>query len=105
MHVEMIAEIRRKVADGLYEYAQHAMDQSILRHITVEELRDAIASGQIIEDHPDDKYGPSCLMLGFTRSSRPLHIGCSYPSRPLLKIITIYEPDPGQWIGFKVRRP
>ena len=74
MHAEMIAEIRRKVAEGLYEYSQHAMDQSILRHITVEELRDAIASGQIIEDYPDDKYGPSCLMLEFTRSSRPLHI-------------------------------
>jgi len=74
MHAEMIAEIRRKVAEGLYEYSQHAMDQSILRHITVEELRDAIASGQIIEDYPDDKYGPSCLILEFTRSSRPLHI-------------------------------
>ncbi|NCR91689.1 MAG: hypothetical protein GPJ05_22305 [Microcystis aeruginosa G13-10] len=33
-----------------------------------------------------------------------IHIHCSYPSRPLLKIITLYEPDPNLWIDFKSRR-
>jgi hypothetical protein len=59
---------------------------------------------EIIEDYPDDKYGPSCLILGFTRGGRPLHIQCSYPSRPLLKIITLYEPDPDLWDGFRRRK-
>jgi hypothetical protein len=63
-----------------------------------------LAQGEIIEDYPDDKYGPSCLVLGFTRSARPLHIQCSYPSRPLVKIITLYQPDPDKWIEFTRRK-
>src|SRR5437870_825135 len=75
------------------------------RHISVQELRDAIAVGEVMQDHPDDKYGPSCLVFGFTLANRPLHIRCSDPSRPLVKIITLYEPDPRRWVDFKVRRP
>ncbi len=100
----MIENIRTKVEQGLFELPQHAVDQSILRHISVAEVREAIASGEVIEDYPDDKYGPSCLILGFSRAGRPLHIGTCYPSRPLVKIITLYEPDPRRWIEFRRRR-
>jgi len=87
----MMEEIRTKIAQGQFEFSQHAVDQSIIRHISVQELREAIADGQVIEDYPDDKYGPSCLILGFTLADRPLHIQCSYPSHPLIKIITLYD--------------
>lgn len=100
----MIEQIRTKIQARQYEFSKHAVDQSILRQISVQELREALANGEIIEDYPDDKYGPSCLILGFTHTGRPLHIQCSYPSRPLVKIITLYEPDPTQWIDFRVRR-
>jgi len=76
-----------------------------LRRIGVRELREAIEIGEIIEDYPDDKYGPSCLIFGLTTGNRPLHVQCSYPSRPLLKVITLYEPDEDLWIDFKVRKP
>ena len=85
----MIEEIREKIVQNRFEYSQHAVDQSIIRHIAVSELREAIAHSEIIEDYPYDKYGPSCLILGFTHRHRPLHIQCSYPSRPLMKIITL----------------
>ena len=100
----MIEEIRTKIQVGQFEFSKHAVDQSILRQISVQELREAIANGEIIEDYPEDKYGPSCLILGFTQAGRPLHVQCSYPSRPLVKIITLYEPDPSRWIDFRVRR-
>jgi hypothetical protein len=100
----MIEEIRTKIQVGQFEFSKHAVDQSILRQISVQELREAIANGEIIEDYPEDKYGPSCLILGFTQAGRPLHVQCSYPTRPLVKIITLYEPDPSQWIDFRVRR-
>lgn len=99
-----LEQIREKVAQGQFEFSQHAVDQSIIRHIRVHELREAIARGEIIEDYPYDKRGPSCLILGFTLADRPLHIQCSYPSRPLVKIITLYEPDPKLWTNFKFRR-
>ncbi|MBI4630848.1 MAG: DUF4258 domain-containing protein [Chloroflexi bacterium] len=100
----LVEEIRTKIKSDKFEFSQHATDQSILRHIGVQELREAIASGEIIEDYPDDKYGPSCLIFGKTESKRPLHVQCSYPSRPLLKIITLYEPEPELWIDFKIRK-
>lgn len=100
----MIEEIQSKIRASQFEFTKHAVDQSILRHITIEEVEQALISGEIIEDYPDDKYGPSCLILGLTRTGRPLHVQCSYPSRPLIKIITAYEPDPAHWVEFKVRR-
>ena len=100
----MIDEIRRRVARGDFEFSQHAVDQAIIRHISVQELRDAIAGGEVIEVYPEDKYGPSCLIFGMTRAGRPIHVQCSDPSRPTVKIVTVYEPDPALWIEFKVRR-
>jgi len=63
-----------------------------------------LGPAEIIEDYPDDKYGPSCLILGFTRRGRPLHVQCSYPSRPLVKIVTLYEPDDDLWTDFRRRK-
>ena len=100
----MIDEIRGRVARGDFEFSQHAVDQAIIRHISVRELREAITGGEVIEVYPEDKYGPSCLIFGMTRMGRPIHVQCSDPSRPLVKIITVYEPEAALWIEFKVRR-
>jgi hypothetical protein len=100
----MIEQIRAKISENAFEFTRHATDQSILRKITISEVREAIQNAQIIEDYPDDKYGPSCLILGYTLKKRPLHIQCSYPSRPVLKVITLYQPDPALWVDNKVRR-
>jgi len=101
----MIDDIKQKTATGQYEYSKHAVDQTIKRRIAVYEIAEAIASQSlIIEDYPDDKYSPSCLILGFTEAGRPLHIQCSYPDRSLVKIITAYEPDKELWIDYKIRR-
>ena len=59
---------------------------------------------EIIEDYPDDKYAPSCLLLGFTENGRPLHIQVSYIDAALVKIITVYEPDELEWIDFSQRK-
>jgi hypothetical protein len=61
----LVDNIRNKIEKQNYEFSKHAVDQSILRDITVNELEEAIRNQtEIIEDYPDDKYGPSCLILG-----------------------------------------
>ncbi len=100
----MIDEIRTKIAVDEFEFSKHAVDQTIIRRVSVTEIREAIAKGEIIEDYPDDKYGPSCLIYGKTAGGRAIHVQCSYPSRQVMKIITVYEPDPERWIEFNVRR-
>lgn len=103
--MDMLQQIQRRILRRQYEFSKHAVDQTIIRDISVAELEQAISGrSEIIEDYPGDKYGPSCLILGFTKSGRALHIQCSHPSRPLIKIITLYEPDPNLWTDFRVRK-
>lgn len=102
--MDLIGEIRSKIAADQFEFSQHAVDHAILRKINIAELREALAGGEVIEDYPDDKYGPSCLIFGWTLARRPLHVQCSYPSRPLIKIVTVYEPDVNLWDEYRVRR-
>ncbi len=100
-----ISEIVAKIKDGKYEFSKHAVDQSIVRDIGVSEIGQAmLKNALIIEDYPNDKYGPSCLILGYTHSGRALHIQCSYPNRSLIKIITLYQPDPELWIDDRIRK-
>ncbi len=100
-----IEKIIAKIKKREYELSKHAVDQSIIRDIAVSEVEQAILGNpSIIEDYPNDKYGPSCLVLGYTKGKRPLHIQCSYSSRPLVKIITLYQPSPELWIDNEVRK-
>jgi hypothetical protein len=101
----LLDDIREKFAARQYEFSKHAVDQTIIRGISVAELEEAISNrSEVIEDYPEDKYGPSCLVLGFTIGGRPLHIQCSYPSRPLIKIVTVYEPGSDLWIDRRIRK-
>ena len=102
--MSLIGEVQQRIQSEQFEFSKHAVDQSIIRRISVQEVREAVAAADLIEDYPEDKYGPSCLLFGRTKAGRPLHIQCSYPMRPLLKIITLYEPDAARWIDFKTRR-
>jgi hypothetical protein len=102
--MDLIVEIRAKVAESGFELSQHAAIKSTARGITALEVQQAIARAEVIEDYPNDKYGPSCLLFGWTTQGRPLHIQCTYPSRTILKIITVYEPDAETWIDLRQRR-
>jgi hypothetical protein len=101
----ILEDIRGKILRRQYELSKHAVDQSVIRNISITDVEEAISGrSEVVEDYPKDKYGPSCLILGFTKAGRPLHMQCSYPSRSLIKVITLYEPDPKLWIDFKLRK-
>ena len=73
------------------------------RSITTRELEEAVTEGEVIEDYPEDKYRPSCLILGMTSAGRTLHIQCSEPM-PEVIVVTCYDPDPGEWENYRRRR-
>jgi hypothetical protein len=97
-------DIRRKLSAGEFEFSRHAFKRAVERNISDAEIRETGAQARIIEDYPDDKYAPSSLLLGFTTAGRPLHIQVSHVDSDLLKIITIYEPDPAEWYDYARRR-
>ena len=55
----MLENIKEAIKRHQFEYGLHAVDQSTLRKITVTEMREAVNVGEIIENYPEDKYGPS----------------------------------------------
>jgi Domain of unknown function (DUF4258) len=99
--LEMLCQ---QLSRGEFELSRHAFRRAVERNIRETEIRQAGANAKIIEDYPDDKYSPSCLLLGFTEEERPLHIQVSYIESDLVKIITLYEPDEDEWIDFAQRR-
>lgn len=102
--MKTLDEIRRQLAAGDFEFSRHAFKRAIERNISTIEIQEAGAQAGIIEDYPDDKYAPSCLLLGFTAAARPLHMQVTYVESDRLKIITIYEPDPIEWYDYARRR-
>jgi hypothetical protein len=102
--MKTLDDIRRQLAAGEFEFSRHAFKRAIERSISESEIQQAGARANIIEDYPDDKYAPSSLLLGFTVAGRPLHIQISHVDSDLLKIITIYEPNPAEWYDYARRR-
>lgn len=99
MDLDAIRDLARQ---RLLIFTEHAIRQMIKRQITDDEVCDAILGGEIIENYPDDKYSPSCLLFGKTRAGRPLHVQCSAP--PRVRVVTVYQPDPAEWIDNRLRR-
>ncbi len=102
--MKTLQEIQKQLSVGQFEFSRHAFKRAIERNISELEIKQAGENAQIIEDYPDDKYSPSCLLLGFTKSERPLHLQISRMESDLVKIITIYEPDKTQWTNNYTKR-
>ncbi|XZN91315.1 MAG: DUF4258 domain-containing protein [Microcoleus sp.] len=102
--MKKIEEIRDRLQAGQFEFSRHAFRRTVERNISEQEIREVGENVIIIEDYPEDKYSPSCLLLGFTRSGKVLHIQVSRQQSEISKIITIYEPEPDRWIDYSQRR-
>jgi len=73
--------------------------------ITDEEVGEAVESAELLEEYPDDRLYPTCLLFGFTRSGRPLHLVAAYDKMERQAIVvTVYQPDPRKWEGYRRRR-
>ncbi|MBI1927989.1 DUF4258 domain-containing protein [Candidatus Poribacteria bacterium] len=97
-----ITEIQDKIQKGEYRISDHATKRMLQRSIDRFEVMEAILNGEIIEEYPQDKYSPSCLIYGKTKAGRDLHVQVSLP--PKVVVITRYEPDAEEWIDCRMRR-
>ena len=96
--------IRAAFAAGRFDFTEHAAERAVERNISQQEIWEAGSQAITIEEYPDDKYGPTRLLLGFTEVGRPLHIQVGDSPSPLVRIITLYEPDPTEWQDYERRR-
>jgi hypothetical protein len=92
----LIETIKRQVRAGNYRFTIHAFERCVERSISPNQVKSSILAGEIIENYPDDKYGPSCLIYGVTGEGKILHVQCSI--KPVW-IVTAYDPTlrPEEW--------
>ena len=87
----LLDEIRRLFRRETLIVTMHCMKRMSERGIELSEIKQAIMTGDIIEDYPDDFPYPSCLILG-----RGLHVVAGIGDGHLW-LITAYLPDNDQW--------
>lgn len=75
----------------------HAIRRMFERQISVDDVRQALTTGQTIEEYPEDVPYPSRLVLGLA-GNRPIHVVAAHNREDEeVVVITAYEPDPAQW--------
>ena len=70
-----IETIKAKVKSNEFVLSQHAHEERQAESISIDDIKVAVLSGEIIENYPEDKRGESCLILGYS-NVRPIHIVC-----------------------------
>jgi hypothetical protein len=74
------------------------------RNLTSQLLHDAVNSLEIIETYEHDKYLPSFLLRAECRGIQ-FHVQIATDSEgDNVRVVTMYVPDPDEWIEGRVRR-
>ena len=92
-----LEQLRRQAATENVRITQHAHREMVEEEITLNELLEAIVTGQVLENYPEHLRGACGLVNGTTEEGRPLHIVCT-TALPVLIIITAYEPKVPRWV-------
>jgi len=100
-----IGDIVDAVRNHRIRITDHADEEAQADRLTFDEIVVSVFQGEIIEEYPDDKPYPSCLVYGDTFSGAPVHSVWAYnQENHWAVLITVYRPDPQRWMNWRVRR-
>lgn len=88
--------LRRLCASGAIRWTGHVVKRLLQRGIAQADVVQAIMTGEIIEQYPEDYPNPSCLTLGLTVAGVPIHVVCGQGEEEVW-MITAYYPDSNVW--------
>ncbi|MCK4815507.1 DUF4258 domain-containing protein [bacterium] len=104
-YVFNIENIREAIRSNRVRISDHADEEAEADQLTFDEIYFSVFQGEIIENYPDDKPYPSCLIFGKTFRGEPIHSVWGYNKQNNWGVlITVYRPDPEIWIDSKKRR-
>ena len=98
-----IGAIRESVSHYGLILTAHADEEAREEDISIEEIHQAIEYGEIIEDYPQHRRGPCCLINSRVSNSRNIHLVITTDKVPP-RVITVYEPKKPYWITPEQRR-
>jgi hypothetical protein len=84
--------IKECIRGPKYYYSKHGDIERQNDNLTIVEIEEALLQGSILEHYPDTGRGASCLMVGFTKKGKPVHIVCGRRGDSLV-VITVYIPS------------
>lgn len=97
---DLIAAVRKSQV----RITDHADEEAVDDELTFDEIYYSVMHGEIIEEYPNDKPYPSCLVMGGNFAGEPIHSVWAYnSSNGWAVLITVYRPAPERWIDWKVR--
>jgi Domain of unknown function (DUF4258) len=100
-----IGEIVDAIRDNRLRITDPADEEAEADRLSFDEIFFSVFRGEIIEQYPDDKPYPSCLVYGATFSGEPVHSVWGYNrDNRWVVLITVYRPDPGRWVNWRSRR-
>lgn len=91
-----IADLQELCDRGAVRWTAHVLKRLLQRGISQTDVIQAIQSGEIIEQYPDDYPYPSYLLLGADAAGVSLHVCCGRGPDELW-VITAYRPDADKW--------
>jgi hypothetical protein len=97
--------IQRCVRERRVYWSYHVNMRMQERYITRGQVFDAVATYEVVESYPHDKYLPSYLVYAMA-GGMVFHVLFAVDSEgDNVRVITAYHPDPNQWSSdFKTRR-
>lgn len=99
-----IEDIVVAISNSRIRITDHADEEAVDDQLTFDEIYFSVMHGEIIEDYPNDKPYPSCLIMGKSFAGEPIHSVWAYNAdNEWVVMITVYRPDPARWIDWKVR--
>jgi hypothetical protein len=100
-----IDDIVNAIQRNLVRISDHADEEAEADEFSFDEIYFSVMHGEIIEDYPDDRPYPSCLIYGMTFSGDPVHSVWAYnEENQWAVLITVYRPDPDRWINWRKRK-
>jgi hypothetical protein len=100
-----IEAIIESIRSSKIRITDHADEQAYADHLSFDEILISISAGETIEQYPEDRPYPSCLILSKNPKGEPIHTVWAHNSETRSSIlITVYRPDPEIWIDGKTRR-
>jgi len=100
-----ISDIVDAIRSGRIRITDHADEEVQNDRLSYEEIFFSVFTGKLIENYPEDKPYPSCLVYGRTFKDEPVHSVWAYNEETQWAVlITVYRPDPARWINWRERR-
>jgi hypothetical protein len=85
--------VQESVRTQRYLYSRHADRERQADGLSLAEVEEALATGRILEQYPDTGRGPSCLIVGFANTGKPIHVVCGRMGHAMV-VVTLYIPTP-----------